>query len=60
MIIKDKTKLQEKCSPISIKEGEEFSEDLFINKLLGDIIKLPGGLLEISKLCPSRLFELEL
>ncbi len=23
MIIKDKTKLQEKCSPISIKEGEE-------------------------------------
>ena len=23
MIIKDKTKLQEKCSPVSIKEGEE-------------------------------------
>ena len=23
MIIKDKTKLQEKCSPVSVKEGEE-------------------------------------
>ena len=28
MIIKDKTKLQEKCLPVSIKEGEEIATKL--------------------------------
>ena len=34
MIIKDKTKLQEKCSPVSIKEGEDLAVKLF--EELGD------------------------
>ena len=39
MIIKDKTKLQEKCLPVSIKEGEEIA-----TKLLHELRQSEGGI----------------
>ena len=39
MIIKDKTKLQEKCSPVSIKEGEEIGV-----RLLHELRKSENGI----------------
>ena len=39
MIVKDKTKLQEKCLPVSIKEGEEIA-----TKLLHELRQSEGGI----------------